>query len=36
MRLVFEYRIPMPLSLDEQNVGLRFMVMEGMYRYVLE
>ena len=36
MRLVFEYRIPMPLSVEEQHVGLRFMVMEGMYRYVVE
>ena len=36
MRLVFEFRIPMPLSIEEQRVGLRFMVMEGMYRYVLE
>ena len=35
MRLLFEYRIPMPLSVEEQRVGLRFMVMEGMYRYVL-
>ena len=36
MRLVFEYRIPMPLSVEEQRIGLRFMVMVGMYRYVLK
>ena len=34
MRLVFEYRIPMPLSVEEQRVGLRFMLMKGMYRYI--
>ena len=32
MRLVFEYRIPMPLSVEEQRVGLRFMLLEAMYR----
>ena len=36
MRLVFEYQIPLPLTVEEQRVGLRFMVMKGMYRYVLE
>ena len=33
MRLVWQYRIPMPLSVEEQRVGLRFMIMEGMYRW---
>ena len=36
MRLEFEYLIPMPLSIEEQRVGLRFMVMEGMYRYIFK
>ena len=33
MRLVFELTVPMPLSVDEQRVGQRFVVMEVMYRY---
>ena len=36
MRLVFEYRIPLALSVEEQRLGLRFMMVKGMYRYVLE
>ena len=34
MRLVFELTVPMPLSVEEQRVGQRFVVMEVMYRYV--
>ena len=33
MRLVFELTVPMPLSVEEQRVGQRFVVMEVMYRY---
>ena len=35
MRLVYEYRIPMPLTVEEQKVGFRFIMVEGMYRYRL-
>ena len=36
MRLVFELTVPMPLSVEEQRVGQRFVVMEVMYRYVFK
>ena len=32
MRLLFEYRIPMPLSVEELRMGERYMVVEAMYR----